>query len=462
MKRYLVLFVLIIGLQQCWSQKIFIDTVFFRFDSHELQEADKILLDSLGSTMLKYPTYFIEVFGHTDSIGSTAYNLELSEKRAREVALYLREKGVALDRISYEGMGTTQPVGSNLSFDGRVKNRRSDISAIYTTEVFEPVVEVDSSELEPEEEVVVIDPATLIDTVNAEYDFFDINPKHTTVIFTPQKTKLVIPPDAFETDQEIISVRMAEMFTRRDMIVANQPTLSKDGPLEAAGMFSFEVRDGRRAAKIKEGVKFDAVVPASRRDRDMAVYSGKARRSRRRSRGSGGLQKPSMPNVSTWTETKNPVKYNGLMNGYVIQVERPGSYSISRPLYYALNSERDDQGVDFNVKFKGKVYDKTFQGMIVGEVVKTYIPLKSKGKKEFEAAKVKFLREETELVLIGIQYDNKGNPMLAKLSFKPDYYLKKFYKKKSNRKKRPTIKIKTKFRKVELERLEEILTQLNV
>lgn len=461
MKRYFLLFVLIITLQQSWGQEIFIDTVFFRFDSYELQEKDKTLLDSMTATMLKYPTYYVEIFGHTDSIGSTAYNLELSEKRAREVALYLREKGVSLDRISYEGMGTTQSVGSNLTFDGRVKNRRTDISAIFTSEVFEPVVEVDSSTLEPEEEVVVIDPATLIDTINCDYEFFDINPKRTTVIFTPQKTKLVVPPDAFETDQEVISVRMAEMFSRRDMIVANQPTLAKDGPLETSGMFSFEFRDGRRAAKIKDGITFDAVVPATRRDRDMAVYSGRARRSRRRS--TGGLKKPPMPKVASWTETKNPVKYNGLMKGYVIQLARPGSYSISRPLYYALNAERDDQGVDFEIKFKGKLNNKNLQAMILGEVVKTYIPLNStKDKRVYAAQRVKFLREDTELVLIGIQYDKKGNPMLAKLSFKPDYYLKKFYKKKSNRKKRPTIKMKIKFRRMELERLEEILTELNV
>ncbi len=462
MKRYFLALIFLVFFQQSWGQDIFIDTVFFRFDSYQLQEENKVVLDSMSSILLKYPSYFVEIFGHTDSIGSTEYNLNLSEERARQVALYLVEQGVSLDRITYEGMGTTQPVASNETFEGRERNRRVDLSAIFTTEVFEPVVVVDSSELEVEqEEVMVEDPASLIDTVYCEYDFFDINPSHTTVIFTPQKTKLVIPPDAFDTEEEVLSVRMAELFSRRDMIVADQPTLSKDGPLEAAGMFSFEVRDGRRAARVRDGVKFDAVVPSSRRDRDMAVYSGRGRR--RRSSRTGTLDPPPpMPTVKTWRETKNPIKYNGIMDGYVIQVETPGNYAISRPLYYALNAERDDRGVDFKIKFKGRRYEKTTQAMIVGEVVKTYIPLIREDKRRYISNSVKYLRDDTELILIGIQYDNRGRAYLAKLSFKPDYYLKKFYKKKKNRKKRPTIKMKVKFRRIDPERLEEILTDLNV
>ncbi|MEO0900103.1 MAG: OmpA family protein [Bacteroidota bacterium] len=462
MKRFLFALVFLASLLTGWAQEIHIDTIYFRFDSYDLADEDKVRLDSMASKMLQYPSYYVEIFGHTDSIGTTSYNLDLSESRARAIALYLREKGAALDRITYEGMGTTQSIGSNLTYAGRRKNRRADIAAIFSSEVYQPVVKVDSSLLQPKEpEVVVIDPATLTDTIRCEYDFFDINPKRRTYVITPQNTRLIIPPDAFKTENDIIQVRMGEIYQRRDMIAAGMPTLAKDGPLETSGMFSFEARDGRRVAKIKDEVTFEAVVPSTRRDRDMVVYSGPGSRRPKKPKGSS-LALPAMPAVKVWRPTKSPVRYNGLKKGYVIEVEKPGNYSISRPLYYALNAERDDQGVDFEVKFKGKRYPKTTTAMLVGEVVKTYIPLRKADTRNYNAKKVKFLREDTELVLIAFQYDAKGNPSLAKQSFKPDYYLKKFYKKKSNRKKRPVIKIKTKFRKIDPDRLEEILTDLNV
>ena len=81
--------------------------------------------------------------------------------------------------------------------------------------------------------------------------------------------------------------------------------------------------------------------------------------------------------------------------------------------------QREDNGIDIQVSFKGKVSDKNTNVMIVGEVVKTYIPLKKKDVKNYEAKGVKYIREDTELVLIGISYDKKGNPSLAKLSFSP-------------------------------------------
>jgi OOP family OmpA-OmpF porin len=70
--------------------------------------------------------------GHTDSIGSDAYNQKLSVRRAESVKAYLVSKGVEPNRIYTEGKGEKQPVASNKTADGRQKNRRVEIEVIGT------------------------------------------------------------------------------------------------------------------------------------------------------------------------------------------------------------------------------------------------------------------------------------------------------------------------------------------
>ena len=70
--------------------------------------------------------------GHTDSIGSDAYNQKLSVRRAESVKAYLVSKGVEPNRIYTEGKGEKQPVASNKTKDGRAKNRRVEIEVIGT------------------------------------------------------------------------------------------------------------------------------------------------------------------------------------------------------------------------------------------------------------------------------------------------------------------------------------------
>ena len=65
--------------------------------------------------------------GHTDSVGTDAYNQKLSERRATSVKEYMVSKGVAAAKITTLGKGETQPVATNKTADGRAKNRRVDI-----------------------------------------------------------------------------------------------------------------------------------------------------------------------------------------------------------------------------------------------------------------------------------------------------------------------------------------------
>ena len=70
--------------------------------------------------------------GHTDSIGTEAYNLKLSERRAQAVKAYLVSKGIDASRIYSEGKGEAQPIASNKTAEGRAKNRRVDIEVVGT------------------------------------------------------------------------------------------------------------------------------------------------------------------------------------------------------------------------------------------------------------------------------------------------------------------------------------------
>jgi OOP family OmpA-OmpF porin len=69
----------------------------------------------------------IVVEGHTDSIGSDAYNMKLSRQRAEAVKRYLVGHGTAASRITTEGFGKGQPVASNATAEGRAQNRRVEI-----------------------------------------------------------------------------------------------------------------------------------------------------------------------------------------------------------------------------------------------------------------------------------------------------------------------------------------------
>ncbi|WP_157632502.1 OmpA family protein, partial [Bacillus cereus] len=70
-------------------------------------------LDEVSSILSQYPKTYIDVYGHTDSDGSDAYNQTLSERRAQSVAGYLTSHGVQSARIATRGFGETQPIASN-------------------------------------------------------------------------------------------------------------------------------------------------------------------------------------------------------------------------------------------------------------------------------------------------------------------------------------------------------------
>lgn len=96
----------------------------FRFDSANLEPESGRILDQAAHTLKMAGSIEVRVVGHTDNIGSNAYNQHLSERRANTVRDYLAAHGVNNIRMSTEGMGESQPVASNSTEEGRYQNRR--------------------------------------------------------------------------------------------------------------------------------------------------------------------------------------------------------------------------------------------------------------------------------------------------------------------------------------------------
>jgi outer membrane protein OmpA-like peptidoglycan-associated protein len=103
--------------------------VAFMFDKSNLTSIAIEKLDSFITEIQKRVSNIINVFGHTDSLGTNPYNDRLSESRANAVKNYLIESGVPNNEISVSGMGENYPVADNETSNGRAKNRRVVIEA---------------------------------------------------------------------------------------------------------------------------------------------------------------------------------------------------------------------------------------------------------------------------------------------------------------------------------------------
>jgi len=104
----------------------------FDFNKSVLKPEATAKLDDLVSKLAGVNLEVIVAVGHTDSIGSDAYNDKLSMRRSDAVKQYLVKKGIEANRIYTEGKGERQPVADNKTDSGRAKNRRVEIEVVGT------------------------------------------------------------------------------------------------------------------------------------------------------------------------------------------------------------------------------------------------------------------------------------------------------------------------------------------
>jgi OOP family OmpA-OmpF porin len=115
------------------SEKVtFAADAFFDFDKAVLKPEGKAKLDEIVSQISGINLEVVIAVGHTDSVGSDAYNQALSLRRSEAVKAYLTGKGLDANRVYTEGKGEKQPVSDNSTKDGRAKNRRVEIEVVGT------------------------------------------------------------------------------------------------------------------------------------------------------------------------------------------------------------------------------------------------------------------------------------------------------------------------------------------
>lgn len=113
----------------------FASGILFPFNSTEILPDGRTNLQQLASSLEKYPNSDILIVGHTDSVGTDAYNNDLSQRRALAAQSYLQSLGVPASRLQATGRGESEPIQSNDTEAGRAQNRRVEI-AIYASEAY--------------------------------------------------------------------------------------------------------------------------------------------------------------------------------------------------------------------------------------------------------------------------------------------------------------------------------------
>lgn len=108
------------------------DYLKFDFDKATIRQENRELLSRIAGILLTSKDYQISVHGHTDDVGSDAYNKDLSERRAKAVRDYLVQAGIKADVMSTEGFGKSNPLVPGTTEAARAKNRRVELGIVST------------------------------------------------------------------------------------------------------------------------------------------------------------------------------------------------------------------------------------------------------------------------------------------------------------------------------------------
>ncbi|MEM6631893.1 MAG: OmpA family protein [Bacteroidota bacterium] len=475
MKRLFVyLFLVAVSYSFSFSQEFFIDTVFFDFDMYDLREEGEGTIDSALAKIEEHPSYYIEIFGHTDNIGTEYYNLELSRLRAQQVYDKLVEKGMDKARVYFDGFGTERPAATNETFEGRQRNRRAEIAVIYTldTVVDEEAMALLAAQAEQRrlDSIAAAEAAAMIveeEKIEANNRPMEVSTNKQTIIYGEEGTRVIIPPRAFDTEEDKVTMEMVEMFDRSDMLLVGMPTVTRDGPLETVGMVMLEARNSRgRLVKVRPETPITVEIPSDQQLDNLGVYEGrggnKTSRLKRKS-----IVKDFNP-VQNWVES-NDVQIAFVDTGeigrhYEFEIKDLERFNLARPLHYAMNSDPKAEGIDVEIKLKGKRFEKDTKVMVVGDRIQTLIPLRKSTKRIYRGNNIQQLDTMATVILYAFQEDNRGAPYIASRRVNLDKDIKipnskfLFFTVSKEEQGRPTIFAKMRFRRVKNE--EELVKAL--
>jgi OOP family OmpA-OmpF porin len=116
-----------VDVRGCWT---YASVVLFDINSAEVKSEAYPMLNEVVLIMKKNPDLKVEIDGHTDSTGTAAYNMTLSEKRAEAIKDFMVTRGIEPKRLTTRGFGFTKPAATNKTKEGRAKNRRVEFTPV--------------------------------------------------------------------------------------------------------------------------------------------------------------------------------------------------------------------------------------------------------------------------------------------------------------------------------------------
>ena len=116
------------------GNKINLDNIYYEFDDFSLKKESLIEIKKFANYLIVNSNLKVEIGGHTDNIGTTVYNLELSNRRAQSVYNELINFGVSPKQLTYKGYGSSLPLVDGDSEEDRLKNRRTEVKVIGSYE----------------------------------------------------------------------------------------------------------------------------------------------------------------------------------------------------------------------------------------------------------------------------------------------------------------------------------------
>jgi len=109
---------------------LILEGVNFEVDKAEILPESAAILDKVTASLRDWPEVRVEIGGHTDSSGSDAHNMDLSQRRADSVKAYLVAKGIDPSRLETKGYGERKPIADNKTVEGKAKNRRVELTRL--------------------------------------------------------------------------------------------------------------------------------------------------------------------------------------------------------------------------------------------------------------------------------------------------------------------------------------------
>lgn len=250
---------LVLGSFSLQAQEQETSIVYFALDSDELTSEARLKLDDLLQEIDQLDRWKLEVRAHTDATGTDQYNEALAQRRAAAVRHYLTERALPMDLVSISTFGEHRPAESNITEDGRMRNRRVEID-LYTWPL-----------------------QSLHDLLGGlregDRQFFTFPSGQSVAITGADGTTVWIPSDIFvhadgRTAQGEIRLEMREAYTYADMIAQGLSTHSGTSMLETGGMVFLEASLGDEKLQIREGEELVVGMPTGEQLEGMQLFTG--------------------------------------------------------------------------------------------------------------------------------------------------------------------------------------------